>query len=79
VLKKTKHILTFILLFLVGGNHSIFAQGGPPGGGGGVPVCWPPSTCETPINNELVILLIAGFLLAFYCLKRNNRQDKSVV
>jgi len=75
ILKKAKYRLIFVLLLLVGGNTDICAQPGAPGGPGG-PGCWPPSTCDTPINSELVLLLIAGLLLAFYYLKKTNSQSK---
>lgn len=69
-----------MLLVLAGGTTDLLAQPGAPGGGGpGDPVCWPPSTCETPINNELIILLIGGLGLALYYIKKNNNQTKSVV
>jgi hypothetical protein len=54
------------LFFLI---NDLFAQPGPPGGTGGPP-CWPPSTCETPINNELYILLAVGVVYMIYLKKK---------
>ena len=65
--------LVFISLLCI--NIDVNAQPGPPGGGGpGGPPCWPPSTCETPINNDLIFLLIAGLGLAIYFIRNNKKQ-----
>jgi hypothetical protein len=73
----TKNTLVSVALFLVatiGLFENIFAQPGPPGGAMGGPPCWPPSTCETPINNELVILIVAGLALTFLFIKKQSRK-----
>ena len=71
-MKSLKYFI-FTLLFILLNTVDIFCQPGPPGGTGmGGPPCWPPSTCETPINNELIFLLIAGLSLSFYFFKKKN-------
>jgi hypothetical protein len=83
LVKKIKYILLLSLLFFTEMGQVLLAQPGPPGGppgGPGGPGCWPPSTCEVPINNELVFLLIAGILLAIYYYKKSesNLKDSKI-
>ena len=63
-----KYAINFITL-LIFNILDVLSQPGPPddfpGRGNGVPPCWPPSTCETPINNELFILFLLGVLLIY--------------
>jgi hypothetical protein len=71
-MKIIKHLIITISFFLLEITIA-FCQPGPPGGGGpGDPPCWPPSTCETPINNELIFLLVAGLGLGIYFVKKRN-------
>ena len=63
----SKIYLFFLFVFF--SINEVLAQPGPPGGGGGPP-CWPPSTCETPINNDLIFLLIAA--IAFACVSKHQ-------
>jgi hypothetical protein len=88
-------IIFVLLILVGGNNEVFAQPGNPGGGGGipggfpggggvfpgggGRPGCWPPSTCETPINNELIILLIAGLVFAFYYVKRNNIASENGV
>jgi hypothetical protein len=63
-MKYTIIFLSFLFLNII----DIISQPGPPNGfpgGNGGPPCWPPSTCETPINNELFILFLLGVLLVY--------------
>ena len=72
-MKIIKNLVISISFFIIGVTAA-FCQPGPPGGGGGPgdPPCWPPSTCETPINNELTFLMIAGLGLGLYFVKKRN-------
>jgi len=65
-----KRLLLFILIIVSFGE--LLAQpggpgGGGPGGGGPPDDCWPPSVdCPVPLDNELIVLLVIGFLYASY-------------
>jgi len=75
-MKNLKYLIIVISFIALGATESI-CQPGPPGGGGGPggggPPCWPPSTCETPINNELIFLLVAGLGLRVYFFKKEKK------
>jgi hypothetical protein len=75
VLTRKTIAKTILFIFItIGMFKNILAQAGPPGGGTGDPPCWPPSSCDPaiPINNGLFLLLIVGFILAFYFIKKNK-------
>ena len=56
-MKDTLYILLTLVVVLGLGLFSVvFAGGGPMGG----PPCWPPSTCNIPIDGGLSFLLAAG-------------------
>ena len=69
LVKKSKYIISIVVLLLVGDYGNLFGQPSPPSGppnGPAGPTCWPPVNCDVPINNELIILLIAGIGFTIY-------------
>jgi len=73
--RKVKKLIKPLILFLIVIGaiffNELLAQPGPPSGGGDPP-CWPPSTCERPINGELIVLLIAGLAFGAYYIKNKR-------
>jgi hypothetical protein len=70
-------IITIFLMYL-----SILCNaqgpGGPPGPPSGNPPCWPPSSCDPsiPINNELILLIIAGLCIVVWYYKIYTKTYK---
>jgi hypothetical protein len=74
VLTRKPITKTILFIFITIGMFKNVLAGAPSGPSGGDPPCWPASDCDPniPINNGLFLLLIVGFVLALYFIKKGT-------
>jgi len=63
----------YLLAFLVFADLAAFASPGDDTGDGDLGGGDPPAT---PVNTYLIFVIVFGLVLAFYSLKKNNKQIK---
>lgn len=64
----------YLLAFLVFADLAAFASPGDDTGDGGLG--GDDNTPATPVNTYLIFVIVFGLVLAFYSLKKNNKQIK---